>query len=212
MLSLQYLTITRAHFLDTVRGLATIRAFAWTEQNVQHNHILLTNSQRPAYLLAMIQNWLSLTLDLMVAAIALVVISLATQTRSNAGFTGASLVTLMTLGQTVTRLIRFYTQLETSIGAVARIKSFSESTPPEDSEGESVVPPESWPPSGNIKISDVSASYSPDTDDDHHLALRNLTLSISAGTKVAICGRSGRSVFIHIRSYSGASAADLNVS
>jgi ABC-type multidrug transport system fused ATPase/permease subunit len=106
----------------------------------------------------MIQNWLGLTLDLVVAVVAVVLVSLATQTRSNAGFMGASLVMLMTLSQVVTRLVRFYTELETSIGAVARIKAFSERVPL-DMAGEEAVPPANWPAEGMIRIREVSAAY-----------------------------------------------------
>ncbi|KAH6692586.1 canalicular multispecific organic anion transporter 1, partial [Plectosphaerella plurivora] len=185
------------HFLDTIRGLATIRAFGWTEGDVQRGHELLTNSQRPAYLLSMIQNWLELTLDLVVAVVAVLLVALATQTRSNAGFTGASLAMLMTLSQFVTRLMRFYTELETSIGAVARIRAFSQRAPPEMA-GEDVVPSESWPAEGTIHIRGVCAAYGMrlgltkrSSNDEGVLALRNLMLGIQGGKKVAICGRSG---------------------
>lgn len=152
------LTGDSTHVLDTARGLVTIRAFGWGEDDARRGHNLLTDSQRPAYLLGMIQNWLGLVLDIVVAVVAIMLVWLATQTRSDAGFTGASLVMLMTLSQVVTRLLRFYTELETSIGAVARIKAFSEGMPGE-SPGENVVPHESWPAVGSIRLDGVSAAY-----------------------------------------------------
>lgn len=120
---------------------------------------MLDTSQRPAYLLAMIQQWLVVTMQLMVAGLAVVLVTLATQLRANSGFTGASLVTLMSWGETLSSLVRFYTQLETSIGAVSRIKTFSEKVSPEDLEGEDIEPPEEWPETGRIEINGVSASY-----------------------------------------------------
>ncbi|KAJ0326928.1 hypothetical protein COL5a_006483 [Colletotrichum fioriniae] len=186
------------HFLDTIKGVATIRAFGWAHKDIAHNQHMLDTSQRPAYLLAMIQQWLVVTMQLMVAGLAVVLVTLATQLRANSGFTGASLVTLMSWGETLSSLVRFYTQLETSIGAVSRIKTFSEKVSPEDLDGEDIEPPEEWPETGHIEINGVSASYNNEqqaTSDvatpPPHLALKDLKFSIQPGQKVALCGRTG---------------------
>ncbi|KUI53479.1 Canalicular multispecific organic anion transporter 1 [Cytospora mali] len=60
------------HFLDTMKGLATFRAFSWISDGIVKNRNLLDNSQRPAYLLAMIQRWLTFVLDSAVSALATV--------------------------------------------------------------------------------------------------------------------------------------------
>jgi len=49
--------------------------------------------------------------------------------------------------------------LETSIGAVSRVKSFSQETDVEALPNESTPPPENWPLSGRIEFRNVSASY-----------------------------------------------------
>ncbi|OLN82360.1 Canalicular multispecific organic anion transporter 1-like protein 2 [Colletotrichum chlorophyti] len=186
------------HFLDTIKGVATIRAFGWVGKDIAHNQHLLDTSQRPAYLLAMIQQWLVVTMQLLVACMAVILVALATQLRANSGFTGASLVTLMSWGETIAMVIRFYTQLETSIGAVSRIKTFSEKVKPEHLEGEDIVPPEQWPEKGSIEIKGVSASYRNEqqaSEDGEStppsLALKDVTFSIQPGQKVALCGRTG---------------------
>ncbi|KAK2022803.1 ABC transporter [Colletotrichum zoysiae] len=186
------------HFLDTIKGVATIRAFGWTDKEIGFNQSLLDTSQRPAYLLAMIQQWLVVTMQLMVACLAVVLVGLAIGLRASSGFTGASLVTVMSLGETISWLIRTYTQLETSIGAVARIKTFSEKVAPENLAGEDIEPPEEWPMNGEIDIRGVSASYRNEeqTSSDGvvtppSLALKDLTFSIRPGQKVALCGRTG---------------------
>lgn len=107
----------------------------------------------------MIQRWLAFTLQLIVVVVAVVVVILATQLRSNTAFTGASLVVLMSFGEVLTMIIRFYTLLETSIGAISRLKSFSETVKPENRDGEDLVPPKEWPLTGAIAIHGVSASY-----------------------------------------------------
>ena len=142
-----------------MKGITTLRAFAWVSENRTHNTALLDTSQRPAYLLKMIQQWLSLVLQLTVAALAIIVVSLATQLSAAAGFAGASLVTLMSFGTEMMDLIIIYTTLETSIGAVARLRTFGEEVKGEDLDNEDVRPGEEWPEKGRIEMRDVSASY-----------------------------------------------------
>ncbi|OHW98365.1 ABC transporter [Colletotrichum incanum] len=179
------------NFIDTIRGVTTFRAFGWTDDAMRLNSSLVNTSQKPEYLLSMVQRWLSFVLGIVVAMIAVLVVTLSTQLRSNAGFAGASMVSIMSFGRTLANLVEKYTLLETSIGAVARLKSFSEDTPREALPGEGVIPPASWPEKALVEIKGVSASYT-------HLALQNLTLTIEPGQKVAFCGRtgSGKSSFV----------------
>jgi ABC-type multidrug transport system fused ATPase/permease subunit len=107
----------------------------------------------------MVQRWLGLALQLVVAILAIAVVSLATQLRSSTGLTGASLVTLMTFGDILNYIINWYTQIETSIGAVSRLKSFGEKVKSESLENEDVVPPIEWPLRGGIQVKGASASY-----------------------------------------------------
>ncbi|KAJ6439743.1 protein related to tpa inducible protein [Purpureocillium lavendulum] len=188
------------HFIDTIRGVATIRAFGWTQAEIERSNVLLDTSQRPAYLLGVLQKWLMTSLQLLVAGLAVVLVSLATQLHTNAGLTGASLVTLLSFGETLSELIKYYTGLETSIGAVNRLRSFSDTVVPEDLPGEDDMPPESWPADGRLDMKCVSASY--DTASacsaerlpgslSQRLCIRDLSLTILPGQKVALCGRTG---------------------
>ncbi|KAL9106441.1 MAG: hypothetical protein Q9227_008529 [Pyrenula ochraceoflavens] len=194
-----------AHFLDTIRGLATFRAFGWIQDGMAFNNRLLDTSQRPFYLLYMVQRWLGFVLKIIVAMLAVSVVTLSTQVHSSTTLTGASLVTLMTFGDVLDYIIRWWTQLETSIGAISRLKNFSEKVKSENLEGEDITPPEQWPLNGDIKINGVSASYSiaegsardPDRNCDEsaesikNFALKDLQLNIRPREKIAICGRSG---------------------
>jgi ATP-binding cassette, subfamily C (CFTR/MRP), member 1 len=49
--------------------------------------------------------------------------------------------------------------LETSIGAISRVKAFSADTQSEALPAEIVVPPKNWPVRGLMEFRDVSASY-----------------------------------------------------
>jgi ATP-binding cassette subfamily C (CFTR/MRP) protein 1 len=107
----------------------------------------------------MVQRWLGFALQMIVALLAVTVVTLATQLRSSTAVTGASLLSLMTFGDILKYIVRWYTQIETSIGAVSRLKSFSDHVKSESLEGEDVIPPNEWPMKGAIHIKGVSASY-----------------------------------------------------
>ncbi len=70
------------HFLETLNGLATIRAFDWQDDSRHANHRLLDIAQRPDYLLLCIQRWLNLVLGLTVGAEGVIVVALALALRS----------------------------------------------------------------------------------------------------------------------------------
>ncbi|KAK1465457.1 hypothetical protein CCUS01_07575 [Colletotrichum cuscutae] len=213
------------HFLETLSGLPTIRAQALTHPSVTRAHALIDRSQRPFYILLLTQQWLTLVLDLTTTALALLVAGLAVHLRDtvSVALTGVSLVQLISFTETLKLLIQFWTSLETSIGAVARIKNFAEETPDEteaDALGREALmirsaaggqqSPEAtivrgWPSRGAIEINNIAASYEqqqthpepkPDDQDTHPgrtttKALDGISLSIPAGSKVGIVGRTG---------------------
>ncbi|KAK8144941.1 hypothetical protein G3M48_005104 [Beauveria asiatica] len=107
-----------------------------------------------------------------------------------AGFTGIALVNMMSLSQSLASLIIFWTSLETSLGAVSRVKSFSEETPVEESPDAPVA--QNWPRSGHVQFNGVTAAHV------NFVALRNVSIEIASGERIAVCGRtgSGKSSFI----------------
>ncbi|TGO14038.1 hypothetical protein BTUL_0059g00230 [Botrytis tulipae] len=181
------------HFLDTLRGIATLRAFGFVSDDVQKNARLINASQRPAYFLLMIQEWLNLVLDLVVMAMAVVVTTLAVRLHSDSGFAGASLYTHISFGENLSGIVTYYTKLETSIGAIARLKMLNENVKPEEKDEENIVPPEQWPHSGVVELKGISAGYDVEdtSDSTPSLALRDINLTIASGEKIAICGRTG---------------------
>ncbi|KAI8189652.1 ABC transporter FUM19 [Colletotrichum sp. SAR 10_76] len=186
ILDLEAKTPLYTNFLDTMNGLPTIRAFDWFPHQIARNDALLDDSQRPSYLLAMAQQWLMLTMNIIVAVVAVLLVALATQLRSDTGNVGAGLVTLITLGGTLTTIVVAYTGLETSLGAIGRLKAFGEETEREDSVGDDITPDEAWPLNGHVDISNVDVSYN-----GGDKVLEGLNMILEPGQKVAICGRTG---------------------
>ncbi|KAH6876442.1 P-loop containing nucleoside triphosphate hydrolase protein [Thelonectria olida] len=177
-----------ALFTESVTGLATLRAFGWRGALEKKHHELLDRSQRPFYLLYAVQRWLTFVLDMFVAGIAVLVIALVTQLRGilPAGLIGVALVNVIQFSQNLKLLMTFWTNLETHIGAISRIKSFTSHTTSEHEPQETEQPPPVWPSKGAIVFDNVSAGY---RQSEH--VLKNISLSIEAGQKIGICGRTG---------------------
>lgn len=175
-------------FSETIAGLATVRAFGWQRALEEKNRYLLDQSQKPFYLLFAVQRWLQLVLDLLVAAVAVLLVILAVELKGKQSgvFVGIALLNVILLAQNLKLVLQYWTMLETHIGAVSRVKNFISSTVTEDLTGETSDTPRDWPEQGSIEFNSVSASY-----DGSRKVLKDLTLSIEPGTKVGICGRTG---------------------
>jgi ABC-type multidrug transport system fused ATPase/permease subunit len=107
----------------------------------------------------MIQEWLGSTLGLISAALAIILVGVATQVKANSGFAGAGLIALMSFSSGLFYLVVNWTELETSIGAVSRLKGFIENAKCENLPGEDMIPSATWPERGEVVIKAVSASY-----------------------------------------------------
>ncbi len=147
--------------LECLSGLSTIRAFGWQKQFREKHFKLLDISQKPFYLLFSIQRWLNVTLDLVIAAMAILLFTLVVTLRESIGpgYIGVALINIMAFNQSIKLLIYYWVSLETSVGAISRIKNFAGNTESEDQPSESQEPPATWPSKGIIDIQNLSASY-----------------------------------------------------
>jgi len=177
-----------SQFTEILGGLMTVRAFGWQNDLEKKTGHLLDLSQRPFYLLWSVQRWLQLVLDLVVAAVAVLLMILVSQLRGTiqGASVGIALLNVVLFSQHIKLVIQYWTMLETHIGAVARIKNFAARTECEDPSNGKGDPPPSWPSQGGIEFNSVYASY-----DSSRMVLKNLTMSVQAGEKIGVCGRTG---------------------
>jgi ABC-type multidrug transport system fused ATPase/permease subunit len=149
-----------AQFLETTEGLTTIRALHWQREFADHNAELLDASQKPFYTMQNIQQWLQVVLDLLMAGLATVLVTLAVfvSKKTSSGALGVALVNLLSFNATLTLLITNWTQLETSLGAIARLKQFVTDLQLKPARNE-IACPEGWPWEGRVEFRRVSASY-----------------------------------------------------
>ena len=91
----------------------------------------------------------------------------------------------MDLGWSFRLIILAWTELETSLSAVTRIRQFT-ATPAEEQIAQT-DPPEGWPMHGSIAFKNFAASYT----DGGKLVLKGIDLNIASGEKIGLCGRTG---------------------
>lgn len=176
-------------FAETASGLATIRAFEWTDELAEKNLELLDRSQQPVYLMTCLQRWLSVVLDLLIATLVtiLMIVLVLTRDGKSSATIGLGLLSVVNLNSNMNGMVKTWTMLETSIGAIARLRDFNQKTTTEHkiTECEAVHP--AWPTVGALSITDFAASYSELSD----LVLEEIELKIQPGEKIGVCGRSG---------------------
>lgn len=150
-----------SQFLEAMSGLPSIRAYGWSEHYQRQEQIALEASQRPFYTLYCIQRWLSVVLDLVIAGISVVVVAIALSMKGSPSLNllGIALFNIVGFSGTLQTLVIEWIDLETSIGAVSRIRSYVQEAKTEDLDTEIEVVPTFWPDKGNVQISGVSASY-----------------------------------------------------
>ncbi|CEJ82215.1 hypothetical protein VHEMI02292 [[Torrubiella] hemipterigena] len=187
-------------YLDTIKGLATYRAFDWNSGAVQKTNILLNKTLQGFYFQQQCFMFFAYTLTAFTNLIAVIVVILATQLKTSAGYAGASMVGVINLTVNLQGATMSYVDMQSALTAVRRLKTFAQKSPSESQDGEDLVPDRRWPPKGQIQIRNLSASYDAEsrlsatnTEEAMELtyALRDVSLDIQAAEKVAICGRSG---------------------
>lgn len=142
-------------------GLQHIRAFNWQAAFLENGLQRLNVSQKPYYLMFCIQRWLTLVLDIFVAIIAIVLITFVVKITSSSSATaiGLALTNLVGYGESLAQLIQYWANLETSLGAIARLRTYVSETPTEKDSEQPTHPPESWPGAGKIEIRGLTAKY-----------------------------------------------------
>ena len=187
-LDLETKALVNSSFLETLEGVPTIRAFGWQRPFINDNVKKLDLTMRALYLLMCLQRWLNVVMDLVVLTLALLVVVFAVVFRgsTDGGQIGIALNVVLRTNTVLLSLVESWTHMETSLGAISRLRSFEKDVQPEDKAGETHQPPESWPDHGTIAFDHMSATYNPPM-----LALRSVTATLEAGTKVGVCGRTG---------------------
>lgn len=160
LLDLEVKTPLYAKLNEMLSGVEHIRSFGWQSQTLKKSLQLVDDSQAPFYYMFTIQRWLYMILTMTGSGMSVVVAALALYLTKSTSQAGAGLGLIQNLHFTVStvQFIQRWTKLETSLGAITRLKSFIEETPSESDEDRK-PPPASWPAQGAVEFDNVSARY-----------------------------------------------------
>ncbi|KAF5584946.1 ABC transporter [Fusarium subglutinans] len=180
LLQLESKSAVYSSFLESVEGVVSIRSFGWVKQAETNSMQCLDKSQQPAYILLCLQLWLNIVLDLVIAAMAVILITLAvfSEGSTTAGQIGMSLNIVLVANSTLLALVTSWANLEISLEG---------ETVAEEQLAPGAIIPESWPSRGAVQIRDLTVSY----EEKHVPALNNVSISIEPGQHLVICGRTG---------------------
>lgn len=149
---------------ETTEGLVTIRAFGWQAACKRQCQNRIDESKRAIYMLFMVQRWLNFVLDLIIAGLATVLMTIATQLRTSmdAAALGVGLSSIIGFSTLTSQFIMAYTELESSLGAVARIEDCVDNIQSEDAGMRSFQPhvlPHGWARNADVSFWNVTSIY-----------------------------------------------------
>lgn len=150
------------NFVETMQGISIIRAMKWQAPFQERLEAALNRSQKPLYMLFCIQQWLQLVLDCLVMALATILVSLVILLKGQftAGAIGVALNLILSFNTDLMLLIKSWTVLETSIGAVSRVQDFVINTASEiQPQAIVTAPPSHWPSRGEVIFQNIVAAY-----------------------------------------------------
>lgn len=187
------------HFIESVAGAPTIRAFGWQSQYQERNYKFIDQSQRPAYLQYCIQSLLGFVLDMLMTVIAAVLVAIVVtwKDKFSTGNVGVSLVVVMTFSSVLMRMIKAWTMMESSVGAVARVKRFVADTDSEEKSSYKAEVAQDWPTQGDVEFKSLVAAHSPGAEP----VIKGISFSIRPSEHVALCGRSGCGKTVSIKPF-----------
>ncbi len=164
-------------------GLVTMRAAGQTAYCAQLGRDRLDTSQRPYITLQAVRGWLQMSSNLMamIANVALITLLVVMRTSTSIGILAIAVTRASNVSILLNRWLQLSTEVEIAAVAIERIKEFTE-LPSEASSGASrkMI-------TGDIHLQNVTATY----DGASRPVLSGISLQISSGQRIGICGRSG---------------------
>ncbi|KAI8894564.1 P-loop containing nucleoside triphosphate hydrolase protein [Globomyces pollinis-pini] len=176
-----------SHFSESLEGLKCIRAFGNTNSFLDKAETTLDENGRAFYTSISTNRWLSLNLQVISGILlgSIVILTIITP-NSNAVATGVAISYSLNLVNYMSMVLRLYSALENSIVSVERIKEYSELPMEADDTSKEKLDP-NWPTKGDIVFNDFETTYREGLEP----VLKDLSLNINGGDKIAIVGRTG---------------------
>ncbi|WVW79674.1 hypothetical protein I302_101643 [Kwoniella bestiolae CBS 10118] len=181
-----------SHFSESLSGLATIRAYGETDRFIRDNAYYMDLEDRAYLLSATNQRWLSIRLDFLGACLVFAVAIMSA--KGGGGLTPSQIALCLTYLTSITQVLGMVTrqsaEVENNMNAVERVLWYADVTSlPQEAAHDvpATRPPKTWPHEGSIQFENAVMSYRPGLPP----VLKGLSMSIDAGEKIGIVGRTG---------------------
>ena len=180
-------------FAENLRGLSVIRAFG-KQDSVHADQVVALDVNHAMYLAERYSfEWVRLRITLLAAVLMGAILLLMIPSRNSLSASSLGLVVtqgvLVVLSVSMTFLM--YQRLELAMNSTERVIEYCNLTPEESPEALAAAtkpPSENWmPPAGKLEIANMSVRYR----EGLPLAVRDVNLTVEAGHKVGIVGRTG---------------------
>ncbi|XP_021701403.1 ATP-binding cassette sub-family C member Sur [Aedes aegypti] len=185
-----------SHFSETIDGVTTIRAYQQESRFTDTLFHRMEANNVAQVILNCSNRWLGIALDYLGALIVFIAVLSALITASlSPESTSSSLIGLainyaLWVPIYLNWVVKLAAEMEMYIGAVERIQFYIESSQErirEKNKRKYKPVPISWPQKGDIVFENVSLRYESQKDN----VITNLNLTIPAGQRIGICGRTG---------------------
>jgi len=178
-----------SHFQESIQGAATIRAFKKQDEFIQLSDTRVDNNQMSYVIQLFANRWVSFRLEQVGNILTTATAIFATLERDtlSPGDMGLTLSYSQSLTFVLYFMVRLASETESSIVSVERIREYTRTPQEAKWEVAETAPPKEWPTEGVVEFKNFSTRYRKGLD----LVVKNIDLTIGAGKKVGIVGRTG---------------------
>ncbi|KAH3731572.1 multidrug resistance-associated protein 1 [Pelomyxa schiedti] len=176
---------------ETLYGLNTIRAMKDIERFILDYDKKLDTQQKAFYSVCVANRWLGFRIDFLGVAILSIAFFICAIQKNilSSSEAGLALLFASQLQNMLMSLTQYITEFVSQMVSLQRLQEYlhlPQEHPLLDTEAEQ-VPPDNWPEKGRVEFVGYSLQYRPTLPP----ALENISLSINAGEKIGVVGRTG---------------------
>eukprot|EP00793_Prasinoderma_coloniale_P001418 PRCOL_00005193-RA len=181
----------QSHLGEIAVGAAHVRALRSVGRFNAEAFALIDYSTRTMLLWMILGRWLAVRVEMLGACVtfAVGIASWALRGSLSPSFAGLAITWAFNFSITLNFLVLSFSEMESKGVSMHRILQYTclDEEPPRRGEDAKASRGDGWPLHGALTFEDVSLRYRPGLP----LALRGLSVSIAAGEKVGVCGRTG---------------------
>ncbi|THG98467.1 hypothetical protein EW026_g3729 [Hermanssonia centrifuga] len=175
------------HFGAAISGSVSVRAYGAEEAFRQESFLRINRYTRVTRTYWNLDEWVTVRAELLGGVFSAALAAYLVYGRqADASDTGFSITIAVSFSTMIIHWVNSFNTFEVQGNSLERLHQYllieQEPKPTEDG-----IPPAHWPSSGDLRVEDLSARYSPDGPE----VLHNITFHVKSGERVGIVGRTG---------------------